>query len=202
MKFKTVKRDVHTKFTEKGSKFFGHAYPVSTEAEAEQTLKEVRKTYYDATHNCYAWRVGTGKDELYRYSDDGEPSGTAGRPIYDMLEKHQVTNLLVVVTRYFGGTKLGTGGLVRAYSHTADITLTDAKIITQEIGIHAQITCTYKEHPLIMRILGTYPVINLNQAFTQSVLITLEIDEKYLPSLKRDIKNVTAGKRDLVGMGK
>ncbi|MCD6234378.1 MAG: hypothetical protein DRP86_06360 [Candidatus Neomarinimicrobiota bacterium] len=201
MKFKTIKKKVHTKFTEKGSKFIGHAFPVSSEDEAERVLKEVRKTYYDATHNCYAWRVGTGKDELFRYSDDGEPSGTAGKPIFDMLDKHGVTNLLVVVTRYFGGTKLGTGGLVKAYSQSADLTLSEARIITREIGIKAQITCTYEEHPHIMRILSTYPVIRLNQEFTETVLITVEIDKTHLPNLQQDIINATAGKRDLLEIG-
>ncbi|HBY18027.1 MAG: hypothetical protein XD77_1207 [Marinimicrobia bacterium 46_47] len=194
MKFKTIKKEVHTKFTEKGSKFMGHAYPVTSADEAEMILKEIRKTYYDATHNCYAWRVGTEKDKLFRYSDDGEPSGTAGKPIFDMLDKYEVTNLLVVVTRYFGGTKLGTGGLVRAYSQSADITLSEAQIITQEVGTMVQITCTYEEHPLIMRILNTYPVIRLNQEFTESVRISVEIDETYLSGLERDIKNVTAGR--------
>jgi len=201
MKFKTIKKKVHTKFTEKGSKFIGHAFPVSSEDEAERVLKEVRKTYYDATHNCYAWRVGTGKDELFRYSDDGEPSGTAGKPIFDMLDKHGVTNLLVVVTRYFGGTKLGTGGLVKAYSQSADLTLSEARIITREIGIKAQITCTYEEHPHIMRILSTYPVIRLNQEFTETVLITVEIDKTHLPNLQQDIINATAGKRYLLEIG-
>lgn len=194
MKFKTIKKEVHTKFTEKGSKFMGHAYPVTSADEAEMILKEIRKSYYDATHNCYAWRVGTEKDKLFRYSDDGEPSGTAGKPIFDMLDKYEVTNLLVVVTRYFGGTKLGTGGLVRAYSQSADITLSEAQIITQEVGTMVQITCTYEEHPLIMRILNTYPVIRLNQEFTESVRISVEIDETYLSGLERDIKNVTAGR--------
>lgn len=194
MKFKTIKKEVHTKFTEKGSKFMGHAYPVTSADEAEMILKEIRKSYYDATHNCYAWRVGTEKDKLFRYSDDGEPSGTAGKPIFDMLDKYEVTNLLVVVTRYFGGTKLGTGGLVRAYSQSADITLSEAQIITQEVGTMVQITCTYEEHPLIMRILNTYPVIRLNQEFTESVRISVEIDETHLSGLERDIKNVTAGR--------
>ncbi|BFN37543.1 IMPACT family protein [Fidelibacter multiformis] len=197
MKFKTIQKEVHTKFTEKGSKFLGHAYPLISENQAETVLKEVRKKYYDATHNCYAWRVGTGKDELFRYSDDGEPSGTAGKPIFDMLDKYGVTNLLVVVTRYFGGTKLGTGGLVRAYSHSAELTLSEARIITREIGTEVQIICTYEEHPHIMRILNTYPVISLNQDFSESVQLYIEIDEVHLPALRMDIQNATSGRVNL-----
>jgi uncharacterized YigZ family protein len=201
MKFRTLKSDYHTKFTEKGSKFLGHAYPIESEEEAEALLKKINKTYHNATHNCYAWRIGTGTEERFRYSDDGEPSGTAGRPIFDMVNKHEVTHVLVVVTRYFGGTKLGTGGLARAYSHSADISLSEAAIITKEVGMDVQISCTYEEHPLIMRILSAYPVIRIHQDFTESVLITLEIDEEYMSALKRDIKNATAGKRDLLGIG-
>jgi len=197
MKFKTIQKEVNTKFTEKGSKFLGHAYPLISENQAETVLKEVRKKYYDATHNCYAWRVGTGKDELFRYSDDGEPSGTAGKPIFDMLDKYGVTNLLVVVTRYFGGTKLGTGGLVRAYSHSAELTLSEARIITREIGTEVQIICTYEEHPHIMRILNTYPVISLNQDFSESVQLYIEIDEVHLPALRMDIQNATSGRVNL-----
>jgi uncharacterized YigZ family protein len=194
MKFKTIQKEVHTKFTEKGSKFLGHAYPLISENQAETVLKEVRKKYYDATHNCYAWRVGTGKDELFRYSDDGEPSGTAGKPIFDMLDKYGVTNLLVVVTRYFGGTKLGTGGLVRAYSQSAELTLSEARIITREIGTKVQITCTYEEHPHIMRILKTYPVIRMNQEFSENVQLYIEIDEVHLPALRMDVQNATSGR--------
>ncbi|MGC9513452.1 MAG: IMPACT family protein [Fidelibacterota bacterium] len=197
MKFKTIQKEVHTKFTEKGSKFLGHAYPVISENQAETVLKEIRKKYYDATHNCYAWRVGTGKDELFRYSDDGEPSGTAGKPIFDMLDKYGVTNLLVVVTRYFGGTKLGTGGLVRAYSQSAELTLSEARIISREIGTKVQITCTYEEHPHIMRILKTYPVIRMNQEFSENVQLYIEIDEMHLPALRMDIQNATSGRVNL-----
>lgn len=102
------------------SRFIGHCYPVETEAEALAILERIRKEYWDATHNCYAYSIGAN-NEIARFSDDGEPSGTAGLPMMDVLRKNGMTNLLCIVTRYFGGILLGAGGLVRAYTHaTAD----------------------------------------------------------------------------------
>ncbi|MDD3807059.1 MAG: IMPACT family protein [Candidatus Marinimicrobia bacterium] len=194
MKYKTLKKESHAKFTEKGSKFIGHAYPITTETEAENILKDIRKTYYNATHNCYAWRLGVGSHEHFRYSDDGEPSGTAGRPIFDTFNKHGITDILLVVTRYFGGTKLGTGGLVKAYATCAEMTLQEGEIITKEKGTLWQITCSYEDHPLILHVLRKYPIISINQTFKETVSIIIEIDEKHLTSMRKDIQNATLGR--------
>ncbi len=196
MKFRTIQSVTSTKFTEKGSKFIGHALPAESIEEAERELQRLRKTHYNATHNCYAWKIGHDKNIQFRYSDDGEPSGTAGKPIFDMLAKHDVTNILVVVTRYFGGTKLGTGGLVKAYSHCADITLKEAEIITREVGEKFTINCSYENHPLILRVLYTYPVIRFEQIFTENITLIIEIDEEHIPALKTDIRNATGGSVD------
>jgi len=196
MKYRTIKSYSTTKFTEKGSKFIGHATPVQNEEEAEQELQKLRKTYYNATHNCYAWKIGMGTDTQYRFSDDGEPSGTAGKPIYDMLVKHGVTNTLVVVTRYFGGTKLGTGGLVKAYSHSADMTLSESKILTKEVGEKIKFNCSYEDHPIILRVMSTFPVIRIEQTFTENVSLLIEIDEEFIPALKTDLRNATGGRVD------
>lgn len=196
MKYRTIKAYTTTKFTEKGSKFIGHAVPVQNEEEAELELQNLRKTYYNATHNCYAWLIGTGTDIRYRYSDDGEPSGTAGKPIFDMLCKHNLTNTLVVITRYFGGTKLGKGGLVKAYSQSADMTLSEGNIITHNVGVKIIISCSYEDHPLILRVINTYPVIRIEQTFAENVNLLIEIDEEYIPALKTDIRNATGGRVD------
>jgi uncharacterized YigZ family protein len=103
----------------KGSRFIGRALPVTDREQAEADLAKIRKDDYDATHHCFAWRVGLGLEGISRFSDDGEPAGTAGRPILQALLALDLTNVLLVVTRYFGGTKLGTGGLSRAYGQTA-----------------------------------------------------------------------------------
>ena len=114
--FKTVLRASETEFTEKKSRFIGRCFPVSSEEEAMARLAEVRKAHYDATHNCWAYALADGGQ---RFSDDGEPGGTAGMPIMDTLIRREVRNALIVVTRYFGGILLGSGGLVRAYSRSA-----------------------------------------------------------------------------------
>jgi len=114
----------------KGSRFLGFAAPAAGREEAEATLAALRKRFFDATHHCYAWRLGSGTGENSRFSDDGEPSGTAGKPILQVINGRDLTNLILVVVRYFGGTKLGTGGLVRAYSDAAALTL-DQTVIRQ-----------------------------------------------------------------------
>ena len=103
----------------KGSRFIGTAAPVETEEEAAKFIGEIKKEFHNASHNCWGWKVGIGKGQKYRYNDDGEPSGTAGQPISKAIDSTRITNVCVVVTRYFGGVKLGTGGLMRAYGQTA-----------------------------------------------------------------------------------
>ncbi|MFZ0390871.1 MAG: YigZ family protein, partial [Calditrichia bacterium] len=109
----------------KGSQFIGTAAPVAGKDAAESFLENIRKEFYNATHNCYAYRID---EQIFRFSDDGEPGGTAGRPILSMLDKYQLRGTLLVVTRFFGGTKLGTGGLIRAYSRCADEAIRQAGI--------------------------------------------------------------------------
>ena len=110
-------RAAQAEFVEKKSRFIGHIWPVETEAEARARIEEVKKKHYDARHNCWAFRLRTGSVE--RYSDDGEPQGTAGQPILNVFQREEVTNVLCVVTRYFGGILLGAGGLTRAYAKSA-----------------------------------------------------------------------------------
>lgn len=112
----------------KGSRFLGFAAPAANKEEAESYLTELRKRFFDATHHCYAWRLGSGIDEISRFADDGEPSGTAGKPILQVITGRNLTNLILVVVRYFGGVKLGTGGLARAYADTAILTVEQCTI--------------------------------------------------------------------------
>lgn len=116
--YKTVEREAEIEFTVNRSRFIGYCFPVQTEAAALEHLEAIRRKHWDATHNCYAYAVGE-RAETARYSDDGEPGGTAGMPMFEVLRQRELTNLLVVATRYFGGILLGAGGLVRAYSRTA-----------------------------------------------------------------------------------
>ena len=126
--YKTIATSETVEIIEKKSKFIAHVFPVQTQEEAEGHIQKLKKQYWDAAHNCYAYQLGE-KSEIQRFSDDGEPQGTAGKPILEVLKGENLTNVLVVVTRYFGGTLLGTGGLVRAYGRTAKEGVIKANII-------------------------------------------------------------------------
>jgi uncharacterized YigZ family protein len=193
MKYKTIKSPSESKFTVKGSKFLGYAYPVESFEEIESILHDVRKKYYDATHHCYAWQLGYGNEMSYRYNDDGEPSGTAGKPIYGAILRTDLTNVLIVSIRYYGGTKLGTGGLIKAYGQSASDTLDAARIKTVEIGDTIKFTSSYEQHPIIMRIINQYHIISFDQEFTEHVTIRVEVDETYTQKIFEEVKNATNG---------
>ena len=127
-----IKPSAEVLFKERGSKFFGYAYPVKNEEEIKQYLDELKKQHHTARHFCYAWQLGNNY-EHYRANDDGEPSNSAGMPIYGQLQSFNITNCLVVVVRYFGGTKLGVGGLIQAYKTTAQLALEASKIVEKTI---------------------------------------------------------------------
>lgn len=140
---------------EKGSKFIGFAYPVDSESEVKSSLHHLQSIHPKATHHCYAYRLGIN-GENYRANDDGEPSGSAGLPIYNQLLAHQITNVLVVVIRYYGGTKLGVGGLVKAYKESAKFTLEEAKIITKELESKIELKFKFSQQNLIFTLLNKY----------------------------------------------
>lgn len=139
-------------FKEKNSKFFGYAYPVNTEIEIKEILENLKKQHYGARHWCYAYQLGTEKT-TFRANDDGEPGNTAGMPIYGQIQSFELTNVLIVVVRYFGGVKLGVGGLISAYRTSAQLALENAKIIEKTIDIHFIITFDYKNMNKVMRII-------------------------------------------------
>lgn len=139
-------------FKEKGSKFFGYAFPVKSEEEINEHLERLKKQHHKARHWCYAWQMGKNYD-TFRANDDGEPSNSAGMPIYGQLQAFDVTNVLVVVVRYFGGTKLGVGGLVQAYKTTAQMALEQAEIFTKTIDDLFVLKFEYPEMNTVMRII-------------------------------------------------
>ena len=130
---KTIKQNTAAEIVEKKSKFIANLFYVQNEEEAEEIIKSIKKKYYDARHNCYAYNVLTKKGIVARSSDDGEPSGTAGMPMLNILQKNELINVLVVVTRYFGGILLGTGGLVRAYSEALVKAIENAEFVKEEL---------------------------------------------------------------------
>lgn len=141
-----------TLYKEKHSKFFGYAFPVLSEADVKAALEELRKLHPSAGHHCYAWQLGAQR-KSHRANDDGEPSGTAGLPIYGQIQSFGLTNVLVVVVRYFGGVKLGAGGLISAYKTSAQMTLEAANLIERTLQTHFVISCTYEQLNKAMRII-------------------------------------------------
>ncbi|MCX6826681.1 MAG: IMPACT family protein [candidate division Zixibacteria bacterium] len=150
--FYTIQKVAKIELKVKGSKFIGRAIPCLTPEEAEEILKNTRKEYYDATHHCYAYQTGLGPTRRFRYSDSGEPSGTAGKPIYDQIKGKKLTNLIVIVTRYFGGTKLGTGGLTHAYSQAAGEVIAGAGMVQDFVTEEFTLLVSYNDYNAIERL--------------------------------------------------
>ena len=151
-------------YKELGSKFLAFAHPVETEDQAKEILAAVRKEYFDARHHCFAWRLGlTG--EPYRLSDDGEPSSTAGRPIHGQLLSQELSDILVVVVRYFGGVKLGVPGLIRAYRTATQDALANARIVEKVAGQHFTLKFGYLQMNDVMKVLKDMGITPLRQSF-------------------------------------
>ncbi|MFH6995818.1 IMPACT family protein [Flavobacterium sp. FlaQc-48] len=140
-------------FKEKGSKFFGYAFPIETEDEVRPIIEVLKKQHPHAVHFCYAYQLGTAPKVTYRANDDGEPNNSAGAPIYGQIQSFGLTNVLVVVVRIFGGTKLGVGGLIAAYKTTAQMTLEGCQIIEKTIDVHFLISFDYKNMNKVMRVI-------------------------------------------------
>ena len=156
IEFQTIQKPIEDiLLKEKGSKFIGFAYPVNSESDIKDSLNHLKSIHPKATHHCYAYRLGIN-GENYRANDDGEPSGSAGLPIYNQLLAHQITNILVVVIRYYGGTKLGVGGLVKAYKESAKYTLEQATIITKELESKIELKFKFSQQNQIFTLLNKY----------------------------------------------
>jgi len=154
--FKTIKQFAQAELKEKGSRFICQVHPVTSREQAEKHISAISARYYDATHNCYAYYIGLGQQSLSRFSDDGEPSGTAGKPILQALTGRELTNVVAVVTRYFGGTKLGTGGLVRAYSSVTSQALDLAETRIDYLTTIVHVVYEYHYANLVKKIIDNY----------------------------------------------
>ena len=142
-----------TLFKEKNSKFFGYAFPIKNEDDVKSILEQVKKQHHAARHWCYAFQTGVGKNIYFRANDDGEPSNSAGMPIYGQIQSFEVTNVLVVVVRYFGGVKLGVGGLIQAYKTSAQLALEASEILEKTIDAEYIVQCEYKDLNKVMRVI-------------------------------------------------
>jgi len=159
-------------FKEKNSKFFGYALPVQSENEVKEILDQLKKQHYTARHWCYAYQIGT-KTKIYRANDDGEPNNSAGMPIYGQIQSFDVTNVLVVVVRYFGGVKLGVGGLVAAYRTAAQMALETVEIVEKTINTHFLIRFDYKNMNKVMRVIKEKNLNVVNQVLELDCLIEI-----------------------------
>ena len=190
--YTTIKNEASAEFEEKRSLFIGHAKPVKTEEEAAEFIKEKKKEYADATHNVFGYIIKNGI--CARYSDDGEPQGTAGMPVLDTIRKSGVSDACVVVTRYFGGILLGAGGLVRAYAHGAKIALEAAEIITYEQYTVLSVKCNYSDYQKIQPLFFKSGAVIDDTDFGESVAITLAVKDEVVSGLTEKIRESTSGR--------
>ena len=174
--YKTIARPAETTYRQLSSKFLVYAYPVESEEEIKQYLDALRKRWFDATHHCYAWRLGP-QGEHFRANDDGEPSSTAGKPILGQLLSQEVTNCLVVVVRYFGGTKLGVPGLIAAYKESTALVLSECEIVERTVDVHVRVEFSYIAMYDVMRIVKEMQPRVLTQEFDNLCTMTLSIRE-------------------------
>ena len=174
--YKTIARPAETTYRQLSSKFLVYAYPVETEVEIKEHLDALRKRWFDATHHCYAWRLGP-HGEQFRANDDGEPSSTAGKPILGQLLSQEVTNCWVVVVRYFGGTKLGVPGLIAAYKESTALVLSECEIVERTVDVVMDVSFSYIAMNDVMRIVKDMQPKVINQVFDNLCTMTLSIRE-------------------------
>jgi len=183
-------------YKDKSSKFIGYLYPVTTEKEVKKYLEAVKKEHFSARHWCYAYQLGK-EHFTYRANDDGEPSGTAGLPIYRQIQSFELTNLLLIVVRYFGGIKLGVGGLITAYKTTAQLTLQEAEIEERTIDLTYQIVFDYKDMNKVMKIIKDRNLTIVSQSLEMNCILLVEVrkaEASYMEQLFQQLYEVTIEK--------
>lgn len=189
--YKTVLENASDEFVEKRSRFIGYCKPVKTEQEAIDFINEKRNEHWNATHNVYAYSLREGN--IKRYSDDGEPSGTAGMPVLDVIVKNEIFDVVVVVTRYFGGVLLGTGGLVRAYSHGSKIAVEAAKPVIMQNCLVCEARCAYNQYGKVSSlIIGVGAAVD-DTVYESDVLVKFHIKPDLLGTLNKKLADATSG---------
>lgn len=192
MEYLTVKSEGQDEFVEKKSRFIGTCRPVKTEQEALDFINALKTKYWDASHNVYAYILR--ENGIQRFSDDGEPQGTAGIPVMDALKKSGVTDVVVVATRYFGGILLGGGGLIRAYSHTATIALAAAQKITMRECLLLSVSCDYSLYGKVQGVIPECGGVIDDTAFLENITIDFHMAPEDLGALTKRLADATGGK--------
>ncbi len=187
--YKTIKEISGGIYKEKGSKFLAYAYPVENEEEIKEIVDSLKKQYFDARHHCYAWQIGLDGMN-YRVNDDGEPSGTAGKPIHGQILSNELTNILIVVVRYFGGTKLGTSGLIQAYREASADAIANSLVIEKTVDDKFTINFGYLAMNDVMRIIKEEDPNIHSQQFDMSCQMELSIRESRAEALKNRLLKV------------
>ena len=187
--YRTIKHPSEGLYKEKGSKFLAFAFPVSTEEDIRQRLADLRKQYHDARHHCYAWRLGPEKDR-FRVNDDGEPSGSAGKPILGQIHSRDLSEVLVVVVRYFGGTLLGVGGLIRAYRAAASDALDQNTLIERRVFDQIKLDFRYEQMNAVMKLIKEYQLDFEDQRFDLDCSLTLKVWKRQSAKVVREISKI------------
>ncbi|RPI44377.1 MAG: YigZ family protein [Bacteroidetes bacterium] len=185
--YRTIENRSEGTYREKGSRFLGFAYPVRSEKDIGEILSGLKKKMHDARHHCYAWRLGADLTS-FRYNDGGEPSGSAGPPIYGQIQSRELTEVLVVVVRYFGGTLLGVGGLVHAYRAAASDALDHSRIIEKKVTVDIGVEFSYAATDLVMRIVKQSGLEVLEQRFDNTCSLALSVWIRNVEGIRRKLE--------------
>ncbi len=190
----TIESQQQAEIKIKGSRFIGIAQPVTSEMEAKNFIAQLSRQYFDSSHNCYAYLIGWNRSQITRFSDAGEPSGTAGQPILKILLGKNLTDVIVVVVRYFGGTKLGTGGLARAYSDCAKQVINRCTIIKKYLSTTVKLEFDYNLTGAVMRVIEAFEAKILFVTYGQKTELSVSLRNSLLKSFEQKLTAATAGK--------
>ena len=191
-RYVTIKNNIETEIVVKKSKFIASFIKVTSKEQAEEEIKKVKKKYFDARHNCISYRVLEDEKIVERFSDDGEPSGTAGGPMLNILQKNNLVNVLIVVTRYFGGILLGTGGLVRAYSDSLQKAIEESELLELTIGTECKVELEYNYFEKFKYYCKNNDINIKNSIYTEEIVCKIEMEDDVKEKLLKDfeLKNV------------
>ena len=178
IEFKTIEKENSAEIVEKKSRFIANIYNVESKEEAEEKIKQIKKKYYDAKHHCFAFSIIEENGITQKSSDDGEPSGTAGAPILNIIKSNNLQNVVIIVTRYFGGILLGTGGLTRAYSEAAGKVVEQSELIQKEPGMEVELEIDYNDNEKFKYYCQKNNVNIIKIEYTENILYKIELNEK------------------------
>ena len=200
--YKTIEKNISAELVEKKSKFIANIFYIESKEEAEEIIKNTNKKYHDARHNCYAYRVFNNEEIIEKSSDDGEPSGTAGAPMLNILQKNNLANVLIIVTRYFGGILLGTGGLVRAYSASLLQAIDKCSIIKKCFGEELEIELEYSELENFKYYCRNNKISIVDFQYKESIICKIELEEEVKQKLIEDFKSKNVNLKNIKELSK